>query len=799
MKRTIRSIIGTAALLITMAAYSEIDITGLESIPPDQVPQFGTFWYANGPGGLGAPPLPFPPDDTTLPIYILDAATQQYVIDDSSVNYGTPLPLRRAQSSSQNSLIQPPPDPFQTDYAPWIIQDVPMPDGSQLTSDALQAQSQTNLLALADSLSDVYAQRDAAVDEFVNTNSWGVPWAGTDENGGTYLIDGFDALGAPVIKSTFNLESAQTVSAQKLWPGGSSGLKIAGSNVLIGEWDGGDVQTNHQEFWLNGFNVKLLNGPSGYGIDWHSTHVAGTLAAYGGLLSAEGFANRGKVLESVFYHDIAEMPSVAATNNMRVSNHSYGNLGGWFQTIIAGSNTWLWAGNDAISITQDWHFGFYDFYAQTNDEIIYLAQTYLPVFAAGNERGPGEYRPPTQPFNHWDYITIGGTLYYIYTNGIRPLNDAQAGFNNLTSYGVSKNDLVVGAVTVNTNGYTGTNSVSMSTFSSWGSTADGRIKPDICAAGVGIISTYATNQTVTNLYASADGTSMATPAVAGTIGLLSQLYSQLNGPTNPPLSSTLKAVLIETADQAGTNVGPSYIYGWGQMNALSAAKLVTNNAGSGSLAFLKECRLVSGDYISFPVQLAAGVPFKATIAWTDPPGTPVAPAVNPTNHMLVNDLDLRIISPGGVTNFPYRLNPASPAGAATTGDNTVDNVEQVYIANPTSGTYTFQVTHKGTLINDKGQSSYQNVSIGLSGNIAQPAIQPKITEISSFPASNTVALKWTCDVGRSCRIQYASPLSSGSNNWQFATGELSATKTNTAFVLSTAGVTNQFYRIVQVR
>lgn len=689
-------------------------------------------------------------------------------------------------------------DEFSTNFAPWVVQDLPMPDSSPTTSDALQNQSSNSLMQLSLVLSTNAALNDTAINAFLETNAWGIQGSGTDGDGGSWIIDGFDPLGAPVIKSTFNLESAQTVSAQKVWPGGGSGLNLTGTNVLIGQWDGGDAQTNHQEFWLNGFNVKLLNGPSGAGIDWHSTHVAGTLAAYGGVAMAEGFANRGKVIESWFKYDTAQMPGVVATNALRVSNHSYGNLGGWLQTVIAGSNTWLWAGNDSISVTQDWHFGFYDAYAQTNDAIIYSAQTYLPVFAAGNERGPGLYRPPTQPFNHWDYTTVGGVLYYLYTSGIRPLNDAQGGFNNLTSFAVAKNDLVVGAVAVNTNGYTGTNSVAMSSFSSWGPVADGRIKPDVCAAGVQILSTYGTNQTVTNLYALADGTSMATPAVAGTVALLSQLSTQLNGPTNPPLASTLKGVVVHTADLAGTNTGPSYIYGWGQMNALSAAKLVTNNASS-SLAFIKECRLVSGDFISFPVQLTNGAPFKATIAWTDPPGTPVAPSVNPTNHMLVNDLDLRVISASGATNFPYRLDPSSPASPATTGDNTVDNVEQVYIASPASGTYTVQVTHKGTLVNDKGQTSYQNVSIMLSGNVPQPPIQPRIVQFTSLPGSNTVALKWTCDVGRVCRIQYANPLSTGANNWQFATGELSATKTNTAFVLSTLGTTNRFYRIVQVR
>jgi len=85
----------------------------------------------------------------------------------------------------------------------------------------------------------------------------------------------------------------------------------------------------------------------------------------------------------------------------------------------------------------------------------------------------------------------------------------------------------------------------------------------------------------------------------------------------------------------------------------------------------------------------------------------------------------------------------------------------------------------------------------LSGNIAQSPIQPKITQITAYAATNTIALKWACDVGRVCRVQSINSLSA--TNWQFATGELSATKTNTAFVLPTTSLTNQFYRIVQVR
>jgi hypothetical protein len=197
------------------------------------------------------------------------------------------------------------------------------------------------------------------------------------------------------------------------------------------------------------------------------------------------------------------------------------------------------------------------------------------------------------------------------------------------------------------------------------------------------------------------------------------------------------------------------------------------------------------------VVLTNNKPFKATIVWTDPPGTPTAPAYNPTNLMLVNDLDLRVISPTSTTNFPWVLNRNLPANAATTGDNNVDNIEQVSIPNPTNGTYQIRVTHKGNLVDDSGQVSSQNLSILLSGNLPQPPTLPNIASISALTVSNTVALKWATDVGRIYRVQANADLTT--TNWSYMTGELSATKTNAAVVLYAGGTNTQFYRVVQVR
>lgn len=65
----------------------------------------------------------------------------------------------------------------------------------------------------------------------------------------------------------------------------------------------------------------------------------------------------------------------------------------------------------------------------------------------------------------------------------------------------------------------------MSSFSSWGPTDDGRIKPDIVADGVSVFSTTATHD---SSYGYKSGTSMATPNAAGSLLLLQELSQQLS-------------------------------------------------------------------------------------------------------------------------------------------------------------------------------------------------------------------------------------------------------------------------------
>lgn len=450
-------------------------------------------------------------------------------------------------------------------------------------------------------------------------------------------------------------------------------------------------------------------------------------------------------------------------------------------------------GDIAVNPHQSHLFGFYSEAAQTIDEIANAAPTYLPVWAAANER-----RRAGAPI----YSPLFG--YYTFSNGVvivstanRPNDGDAGGYDTLPEQACAKNILTVGAVNGITNGYAGSNSVVISTFSSFGPTDDGRIKPDVVADGVNLFSTVATND---SSYASYSGTSMATPSTSGSLALLTELHNQLYGTNQPMLVSTLRGLAIHTADEAGTAAGPDYRFGWGLLNARKAALLVQSNYASGSLAHIKEVRLTGGDYIEFPVVATGGQPLIVGTAWNDPAGTPPAVSLDPTNRMLINDLDLRVTAPNDTTNFPWVLNPASPTNATTTGDNIRDHVEQVVISNPvTSGVYTVRITHKGTnlVAGTTGATNEQWVSIVRSGNVAQAAPPLLITSIA-MTSSNTIALQWNSVVGRVYQVRHRNDVATGT--WSNSTGEISATKTNVAVSLSVpGGVDTRFYRLVQLR
>ncbi len=512
------------------------------------------------------------------------------------------------------------------------------------------------------------------------------------EDGTTFELQRFEN-DFPVYYTISNINAAKTISTNKVWPTSGPGFSLTGSGITLGEWDAGAARASHQEF---GGRVLSTQGSNHY----HSTHVAGTMIAAGVSPNAIGMSYQGYLKSFDWNSDVSEMATQAASG-LRVSNHSYGNITGWYWNLF-GDNRWAWFGDITVSAVEDYKFGFYDDECQAWDQVAQNAPYYLIVKAAGNDRGEG----PSSKVIHWVYVDGQ----WILQDSGRNKDGNNDGYDCIGSPAIAKNILTVGAVDDLPNGYTNPLSVVMSSFSSWGPVDDGRIKPDIVANG---ISLYSTLETSDNAYGTMSGTSMATPNVSGSVGLLLQLQQQLHGST-PLRSSTLKGLIIHTADEAGLYPGPDYKFGWGLMNTFKAAYLMRLDSIDGPDSHIRQLQLTEGDTIKFDIRCNGIDTLKATICWTDPAAVPPVPALDPPTKMLVNDVDLRIFKkPNHQQYQPWILNPASPTSAATTGDNITDNVEQIVINQTERTLYTVQITHKGFL-----NPSPQYVSLIISGNAA---------------------------------------------------------------------------------
>ncbi len=497
-----------------------------------------------------------------------------------------------------------------------------------------------------------------------------------------------DRTGMPRYYSTENVDAAATISTDRVHPGGGAGFSLTGSGTVLGQlgvWDGGAVRTSHVEF---GGRATQMDGASS--LTSHGTHVAGTMIAGGDDADALGMSYEAEIGCYDWSNDTGEMASAAAAG-LLISNHSYGFSAGWRFS----SGQWYWYGDVSISTTEDYGFGFYEQTAQELDQVAHDAPEYLIVMSAGNDRGSGP--APGTSHLYWDGSWVS-------SNDVREIDGgADGGYDSINWTKVAKNILAVGAVEDIAGGYSSPPDVDVTSFSNWGPTDDGRIKPDITANGRSLYSCTAGSNTA---YSTFSGTSMASPNASGSANLVNEHWRSTHAATMR--SATLKAILLHTADEAGDSDGPDYEHGWGLMNTESAVQMVEDDAMAASgTQHVIEDQLGDGETDVWTLPVDSAGPVKVTLTWTDVPGTPPPPSLNPADLMLVNDLDLRVTD-GGSTHEPWILDPANPADAATTGDNFRDNVEQVYVASLPAGTWTIEVSHKGTLTG--GSQAYSLVA-----------------------------------------------------------------------------------------
>ena len=535
----------------------------------------------------------------------------------------------------------------------------------------------------------------------------------------------------PIFYVTYNVDAADTVSTDEVWPGGSAGLNLDGSGMVMGEWDGGAVYSDHWDFDSRltqaDFDLEQL-------VSGHATHVAGTLIGSGTGLDprSRGMAYAAQLDAYDWNSDTAEMASAAASG-LLVSNHSYGIAAGWLYMgpVEPPDTTWWWIGGSG---QEDPNFGYYDSESALWDQIALDAPYYLIVKAAGNDRtdvGPSLGEEYTVIDQSGDFVE------YAIADGSHDPDCAPAGYDCIASASTAKNVLTVGAVDDIYDGYSvfsGPSSVTMASFSSWGPTDDGRIKPDIVGNGMFLISAWTTNEFS---YAAAAGTSMATPNVSGSLLLLQQHYANQN-PGNYMRATTLKALAIHTADEAGEADGPDYEFGWGLLNAKSAAAVISDDGTAHQIIEDNLAENLGGDAVNTVEIVVTEVDalVTATLVWADPPGPVTVPQIlNDNSSKLVNNLDLQITR-GGEVHLPWVLNPEFPAQAASRGINVLDNVEQVVIDGGTPGSYFVEVRHEqGAIVGDS-----QDYSLIIS-SVRRPSTV-KVTQIDEDFSSGSLPAGW---------------------------------------------------------
>ena len=488
-------------------------------------------------------------------------------------------------------------------------------------------------------------------------------------NGITHYLVRIDADGQPMFRVTRadvdtqkNRASGQLIKADSLYPGGSVGANITGTGMVAGVWEPSGVRASHELFAGKAANQAGQVEVASAGTRNHAAHVTGTIIGVDLATrpTARGIAFNATAQNYDAPNDLSEMATFAAASFL-ISNHSYG---------------------DANTQTANlWKYGAYDAEAKGWDEVTKNAPFYLPFVAGGNEQ-----------------ISSGNFA-------------AKAGYDIMTGSSAAKNIMTVGAV----NG-----DKTMSAYSNWGPTDDGRVKPDIVTKGTGIDSAQSNtadgSAVCDNCYsgsgADSSGTSFASPAAAASGLLLQQYYRSLHGVYMR--SSTLKALMLGTAEDLG-NPGPDHQFGWGLLDIEKAAFAIKKRSplaatlATSKGAYIEEIATNpaanSTAEITRDVYAKGGVPMVVNIGWVDDDGPEqlAGEGIDPTTTRLVYDFDMMVrqVAPNPVVDtwpwvVPGMANRTANATVATGWfQSNGGNFRQIIIAAPIANAkYTISLRKK---------------------------------------------------------------------------------------------------------
>ncbi|WP_027179626.1 S8 family serine peptidase [Maridesulfovibrio bastinii] len=447
------------------------------------------------------------------------------------------------------------------------------------------------------------------------------------------------------------LRSAQEIE----WPVSGGNLYGEGQILAICDTglDTGNTANMHLDFSDGNSGSRVVgydvnSGASSVDYAGHGTHVAG-IAVGNGMRSGSEPSNN--YFPDTCFAGAAPKAELYFTAMADVNGNLAGipaNLANLFQpSYDAGarvcSNSWGSSG-----------MGGYSSECRDVDLFMWNHKDYLVLFAAGNAGRDKDMNGIIDPYSSdtpasaKNCLSVGASESYRMGESEGYASDSWGTFR---TYGEPvKSDL------------TSDKPYGIAAFSSRGPTIDGRFKPDVVAPGTNILSTKSSATSgqgwgaYNDYYQWMGGTSMSTPLVAGTAVIMREYLMKEEGFADPS-AALVKAALLNGAE--------SLVPGqYGESNEQEVLSMPDNSQGHGRVDFESSVNADSDFKIYYydidteapadssyskTFQFTVGSsqkPFKATLDWTDYPGSEVSLGG------LVNDLDLRIKKPDNTWVYP---------------------------------------------------------------------------------------------------------------------------------------------------
>jgi subtilisin family serine protease/subtilisin-like proprotein convertase family protein len=523
--------------------------------------------------------------------------------------------------------------------------------------------------------------------------------------------------------------SAIGVTADPATPANYLGL--TGKGIVVNVTDSGVDATQPE---LAG-RVSFDAAPAGTDTNGHGTHVAGIIAGSGAqshtVTNASGSGSppvnlqyRGQAPQAEIFSVFTDVTTGPQQGNERLVQTAARS------NVFISNNSWVYAGDYGYDLAA----ARYD--AAVRDALPQVSgsQPLLLVFPAGNsgsgnDQGFGGAAGTVQsPGTAKNVLTIGAVEHPRFITNETWTCVGTSCQTNRPWLGLTDSSNQVA-------GFSSRGNVGIGLEGPFG-----RFKPDVVAPGVFILSArsgqwdqgayYADtnnlfcsdpdancavvlsnlNSSLGPAYRYESGTSLAAANVSGVFALMQEFFQARLHRTNSP--ALMKALLINGARSLG---GPydlqvqstTNLQGWGLVHLPNSLPGALTNAGASSAPmFLIDQdptqSLATGESQTRFVSLsgpARSVPLRVTLAWTDPPGNPLAGVklVNDLNLVLTN-LDTGEVFFGNHFAAGANFTSAWEPGTAPNVD-VVNNVENVYLSGPLGSNYSITVVAHRVTVN----------------------------------------------------------------------------------------------------